>query len=202
MFFLLTITTLLGSILALEARAWLPHLSRRLVSRAMKKFPRELPLHLRKRWTEEIEADLASFHDRPLSGLVFAFRVWLKGGRDLAAELALQQAMATGQADPEVGDEEEGEALSVTALALLKASFDTSLVVLLQLLESSLKEIVARPPQDRQARLGELRSALSHPALRRAMNRFDPDVSTEEGLKIALVLKDLRKEVEGWNDRE
>jgi hypothetical protein len=202
MFLLLTITTLLGSVLAVEARAWLPHLSRWIVSRTMKQLPKALSRELRERWTEEIEADLASFHDRPLSGFVFALRLRLKGARDLAAELALQQAMAAGHGDPEVRGEEEREALSSAALALWKANFDMSLQLILRLLETSLKEIAARPPQDRQVRLGELRKQLAHPALRRALNRFDPDVSTEEGLRMALILKDLRREVEGWNDRE
>jgi hypothetical protein len=200
MFVVLTVTTLLGSLLALEARAWLPHVSRRLISQATKQLPKALSVDLRQRWAAEIEADLASFQDRPLSGFVFALRVRAKGGRDLAAELALQHAIAQDR-PPLALEEEARDGGNLAVLALLKSNFDISLDLLLRLLESSLREVVARPPDARQALIDELGRALAHPLLRHALNRFDPDLRTEEGLKMALVLRDLRKEVEGWNDR-
>lgn len=201
MFLILTVTTLLGSVLAFEVRAWLPHVSRYLISQAMKQIPKELSTNLRERWTSEIEADLASFHDRPLSGFVFALRVRLKGGRDLAAELALQQAIARGRPDPVV--EKELQERSVLAeLKLLKWNLDRPLSTVLVLLELVLEKIVALPPQGRREQLDELERALAHPRFRRAVIRFNLDLNTEKGLKVALVLRDLRREVERWSDRE
>jgi hypothetical protein len=167
----------------------------------MKQIPKELSTNLRERWTSEIEADLASFHDRPLSGFVFALRVRLKGGRDLAAELALQQAIARGRPDPVV--EKELQERSVLAeLKLLKWNLDRPLSTVLVLLELVLEKIVALPPQGRREQLDELERALAHPRFRRAVIRFNLDLNTEKGLKVALVLRDLRREVERWSDRE
>jgi len=91
---ILTLATLLGTLLALEAKAWLPRLSRRLIAGAVARFPADLRAADRDRWRREIESDLAAFDDRPLGGLAFALRVRFKGGRDLAAELALAEKIA------------------------------------------------------------------------------------------------------------
>jgi hypothetical protein len=93
----LTVATLLGTLLALEAKAWMPHLGRWLVARAIARFPSEIDPSVRQRWEQEIRVDFAEFSDRPLGGLLFASRVLLKGGRDLAAELALEEKLAQGQ---------------------------------------------------------------------------------------------------------
>jgi len=89
--------TVIGTVLAIETKAWLPYLSRRLLRRALAGMPGALEDRLRARWSEEIEADLAQFDDRPLGGLLLALRLLAKGGRGLAAELALEQTLS----DPE-----------------------------------------------------------------------------------------------------
>lgn len=87
--------TVIGTVLAIEAKAWLPYLTRALLRRTLDDLPDALDHQLRSRWSEEIEADLAQFDDRPLGGFLFALRLRWKGGRRLAAELALEQALST-----------------------------------------------------------------------------------------------------------
>lgn len=89
------VATVAGTVLALEAQAWAPYLSRYLLRQAMARLQADVPNSLRDRWVEEIEADAASFGDRPLGGLVFCVRLWRKGGRELAGELALREAYAS-----------------------------------------------------------------------------------------------------------
>jgi hypothetical protein len=89
------VATIVGTAFALEAQAWAPHLSRRLLRATFGGFPPQLPAQLRDRWIEEIEADAASFEDRPLGGLAFSLRLWRRGGRALAAELALREMIET-----------------------------------------------------------------------------------------------------------
>lgn len=84
---LTVIGTVLGSIVAVEASAWMPHLSRRILRSALSRLPADLPPEVRTRWIEEIQADFACFADRPVGGLVFALGVRRKGARRLAAEL-------------------------------------------------------------------------------------------------------------------
>ena len=102
--------TIVGTVLALEALAWMPHMSRRLVRRALEKLPDDLPSELAARWWEEIEADLESYSERPVGGLLFALTLSLRGGKRLAAELALdsvssapreEKASAAGIAETE-----------------------------------------------------------------------------------------------------
>ena len=88
---ILTLATLLGTLLALEAKAWLPYVGRWLIAGTTRHFPDGIDVATRERWLREIEADFETFGDRPLGGLLFALRVRLKGGRDLAAELALAE---------------------------------------------------------------------------------------------------------------
>ncbi len=95
--FLSLIGTVAGTVLALEVLTWMPHVSRRLLERTIAEFPEELPGKQRARWAEEIEADLASFADRPLGGLQFALKLRRQGGRSLAAELALQSTLASAR---------------------------------------------------------------------------------------------------------
>lgn len=106
MFVVTLIATVVGTVLAFEAQAWAPHVTRRLLRKAFAQFPGDLPADMRARWTEEIEADVAGFDDRPLGGLAFAFRLWRRGGPELAGELALRQvsgakAAAQSQASSE-----------------------------------------------------------------------------------------------------
>jgi hypothetical protein len=110
----LTLATLLGTLFALEAKAWLPRVSRRLVASAVARFPAELDAADRDRWSREIEADLGAFDDRPLGGFVFALRVRFKGGRDLAGELALAEKLAEPEEQPEAApqSQEEDQSLS------------------------------------------------------------------------------------------
>jgi len=86
--------TLIGTVLAVEAVAWLPYVSRALVAMALDEFPEDLSEDKTARWAKEIKADLASLEDRPIGGLYFAVGVCLKGGKRLAAELALQDVFA------------------------------------------------------------------------------------------------------------
>jgi hypothetical protein len=86
--------TFVGGLLVLEANAWLPYSSSRLLGRTLARLPEGLDAATRARWSEEIEADLASYEDRPLGGLLFALRVRRRGARDLAAELALGERLA------------------------------------------------------------------------------------------------------------
>jgi hypothetical protein len=85
--------TLLGTLLALEAKAWIPYLSTWLMRTALAGMPEQLNANERSRWGEEIEADLTDYSERPLGGLVFALNLRRKGGRRLAAELILQEAL-------------------------------------------------------------------------------------------------------------
>jgi hypothetical protein len=94
LFAVTVVATVVGTVLALEAQAWAPYVSRHLVRLVVARLRAEMPSHLRERWVEEIEADAASFADRPLGGLIFSLRLWRKGGRDLAGELVLREALA------------------------------------------------------------------------------------------------------------
>lgn len=88
------IGTVIGTLLASEAKAWLPRLSLRLLRHTLSGLPRELPAESKRRWVEEIEADLLDYEARPLGGFAFAFRVYRRGARDLAAELLLRDELA------------------------------------------------------------------------------------------------------------
>jgi hypothetical protein len=57
--------TFVGGLLVLEANAWLPYSSSRLLGRTLARLPEGLDAATRARWSEEIEADLASYEDRP-----------------------------------------------------------------------------------------------------------------------------------------
>jgi hypothetical protein len=70
-----------------------PYVSRKLVRSMLAEMPEGLDRQTRSRWVEEIEADLASYDDRPLGGLTFAIRLRRRGGRQLAAELMLNQVL-------------------------------------------------------------------------------------------------------------
>lgn len=87
--------TVIGTLLAIEAKAWLPYLSAGLVRSTLRKMPDALDHEFRSRWSEEIESDLASYDDRPLGGFLFALRLRRRGGKRLAAELALEQTLST-----------------------------------------------------------------------------------------------------------
>jgi hypothetical protein len=91
--------TMIGTMLAIEAKAWMPYVSHRLVRSTLDRMPNELDEDMQSRWGEEIEADLASYGDRPLGGLVFAVGVARKGGRGLAAELMLEESLEGGEED-------------------------------------------------------------------------------------------------------
>jgi hypothetical protein len=99
------IGTFIGTVLAVEAKAWAPHLSARLLRATIDRFPQGIDEEMRGRWSEEIEADLASYADRPLGGLIFALRLRRRGGKALAAELALQAALDSGAGTPADDDE-------------------------------------------------------------------------------------------------
>jgi hypothetical protein len=86
-----------GGLLVLEANAWMPYLSSKLLKGTLARLPEQLDATTRARWAEEIEADLAGYEDRPLGGLLFALGVRWRGGKDLAAELALGERLAQGQ---------------------------------------------------------------------------------------------------------
>jgi hypothetical protein len=87
------IATFLGTLLAVEAKAWMPYLAARLVRATIARFPGGLDEETASRWREEIEADLASYEDRPFGSLLFALRLRRRGGKALAAELALEQEL-------------------------------------------------------------------------------------------------------------
>lgn len=91
------IGTIVGTIVALEARAWMPHLSRRLLRETVDRLAGELPAGLALRWSEEMEADFATYESRPLGGIVFAVGLRLRGGRNLPAQLAPE---LDGDSDP------------------------------------------------------------------------------------------------------
>lgn len=81
------IATVVGTVLALEAWAWLPHLSQRLLRKMINRLPEELPEDLASRWSEEIEADFETYQGRRIGGLVFAVGLWVNGGRKLLDQL-------------------------------------------------------------------------------------------------------------------
>ncbi|MFP5388410.1 MAG: hypothetical protein ACLGG5_03830, partial [Thermoleophilia bacterium] len=91
------IGTALGTLLALEAKSWMPYLSARLVRSTVDGMPPELDGEMRSRWREEIEGDLSSYLERPLAGLLFALRLRRRGGRRLAAELMLSHVLGEEQ---------------------------------------------------------------------------------------------------------
>lgn len=103
--------TVAGTILAVEAQAWMPYVSRWLLKRTLAELPPELPEDLLARWREEIEADFQTYATRPLGGLWFALGLRRKGGRCLAAELTLQAALAQAVTALEV---EGGKTMSIT----------------------------------------------------------------------------------------
>jgi hypothetical protein len=110
--------TVIGTVLALEAQAWAPYVSRLLVRLAVARLQADMPRSLRERWVEEIEADAASFADRPLGGLVFSLLLWRKGGRELAGELALREALAS---EPQAASALPAESISIGDLGKSKA---------------------------------------------------------------------------------
>lgn len=89
--------TVIGTLLAIEAKAWLPYISASIVRSVLGKMPEPLDDQLRSRWSEEIEADLTQYDDRPLGGFLFALRLRRRGGKRLAEELALEQALSTSR---------------------------------------------------------------------------------------------------------
>lgn len=93
---LTAVGTVVGSIAAVEASAWVPYLSRRLLGSALARLQQDLPPEVRDRWVEEIEADFAAFSDRPWGGLGFALGVRRKGARRLAAELKPRRSRLFG----------------------------------------------------------------------------------------------------------
>jgi hypothetical protein len=94
---LTVIGTVVGTIVAVEASAWMPHLSRRVLRSALSRLPQDLPPEVRVRWIEEIEADFACFADRPWGGLAFALGVRRKGAKRLATELKPRPLRAKGK---------------------------------------------------------------------------------------------------------
>ena len=112
------IATVIGTLLAIEAKAWMPYLSARILRGAIARFPEALARETRERWAEEIEADLAAYGDRPLGGLAFALRLRRRGGRRLAGELALAETVEAKPAAADDGDQpnvrsEEGRTMWV-----------------------------------------------------------------------------------------
>ena len=193
--------TIVGTVLAIEARAWLPHFSAWVLRKTLEGLPRKLDETLRKRWAKEIEADLASYQDRPVGGLIFAMRVRAKGARDLAAELALQQALDSSSETADETAEEEAEAPPVSPT--LEINFNASWVALERLLGGLLTEIARNTPSVRERQLAELRVSFAHPAVRKALYRIGPpNLKTEDGFRVALLLQELRKEVEEWDNQE
>src|SRR4051794_10700611 len=79
---LLLLARVVVAVLAAEARGMLPLLSRFLIKRAC----RRLPVDERSRWEAEWIADLSSFSDRPLGGLVHALQT-SRSARAVAYEL-------------------------------------------------------------------------------------------------------------------
>ncbi|MDQ3822120.1 MAG: hypothetical protein M3321_02630 [Actinomycetota bacterium] len=73
---------ILAGLLTAEFAAWLPHIARWIVARAVGR----LPPSQRNRWLEEWRADLAQFEHRPLAGLLHAIGIAL-GARAVAREL-------------------------------------------------------------------------------------------------------------------
>lgn len=108
--------TIVGTVLAMEAWASTPHMSRWLLRKTVSRFPADLPEVLADRWAKELDADLASFEDRRIVGLLFALRLRLKGGPTLAAQLALAHAQSSGhsEADPPSATSADAEAVVVT----------------------------------------------------------------------------------------
>ncbi|HEY3491372.1 MAG TPA: hypothetical protein VGK43_00370, partial [Solirubrobacterales bacterium] len=93
------IATVVGTILALEAWAWVPHLSSQLLRRTIDSLSEGLPPDQSARWAEEVEADFETYQSRRIGGLVFAVRFRLSGGRGLLEELSSE-----ADAEPDPGD--------------------------------------------------------------------------------------------------
>lgn len=119
------IGTVIGTVLAIEAKAWMPYVGFRLVRATLERMPEGLEEQICSRWAEEIEADHAALADRPIGGLMFAVRLRLKGGRRLAGELALHDAVVSPRAlgadrQPMAGwtktDQQKARELLATAL--------------------------------------------------------------------------------------
>lgn len=196
------VATVVGTLVALEAKAWMPYLSRRLLRATFADFPDGLDEPLVARWSEEIEGDLYRYGDRPLGGLIFALRLRLKGGRDLAAELALQAALESGSKEIEAR-EPEPEPVLPKRILKLELDFGASSAILHQILLRYLKEVAISDSETRAAGLDELRAWLAHATVRKTFKRIGPpDIGNAEGLRLALMLKELRDEVEEWNDQE
>ena len=94
---LTAIGTVIGTVVAAEASAWMPHLSRCVLRSALSRLSRDLPPEVRARWIEEIEADFACFSDRPWGGLAFALAVRRRGAKRLAEELKSRPLRAKGR---------------------------------------------------------------------------------------------------------
>lgn len=92
------IGTLIGTVIAMaitsEGGASLARFNRRNARRVLSQFPEGLPEELRRRWSEEIEADLESFSKQPLRGFWFVLGLRRRGARGLAAELVLELALS------------------------------------------------------------------------------------------------------------
>jgi hypothetical protein len=194
------IGTFLGTIGALEAKAWMPYLTVRLVRTTIARFPDGLKEEMRSRWAEEIEADVASYDDRPLGGVLFAFRLRLKGGRELAAQLALHAALESG-----TGASEEktpaSESSFAEAFAGLEIDFGASAAILYQALLRCLKQAAASDAQTRALFLEEVRASMGRPVVRKTIDRIGPpDLSNIDGLRFAVLLSRLREEVAEWSD--
>jgi hypothetical protein len=77
-----------------EVRAWIPHLTKRLVDR----WARRLPAYARERWHQDALSDLGQFDDRPMTALVHALLMWWTL-RELVAELGPDPVSITVSVD-------------------------------------------------------------------------------------------------------
>ena len=65
-----------------------------------------------------------------------------------------------------------------------------------------LNEMAMMTPEVRRFRMDELRSSLAHVAVRKALLRLGPPkLDATGGLRVAILLQELRKEVEEWDSR-
>jgi hypothetical protein len=193
--------TFLGTVLAVEAKAWMPHLSACLVRATIARFPDGIDEDMRARWTEEIEADLAGYGDRPLGGILFGLRLRLKGGRELCAQLALQAALDAGSRASQA-EQPAAEPSFAKAITGLDMDLGASAAILYQVLLGYLRKAAASDEETRALYLDEVRASMVRPVVRKAIDRIGPpDLSDLDGLRLAMLLSRLRKEVEEWSDR-
>jgi hypothetical protein len=134
------IGTFVGTVAAVEFKAWAPYVSRRLLRSAIARFSVDLPAATRERWTEEIEADLESLMDRPLAALVFALRLRLRGGRGLVAQLEREQAREVAAAATRAATEADDEGTQPRPAVPVVVENDTEMTVLRTLFERYMEE--------------------------------------------------------------